>query len=121
VKVLLDENLPHDLRHHLSHHDTFTAVYAGFSGMKNGELLQVAEEAGFDVLVTGDRTLHLKQNMGGRKLALISLSAIGWPVIEPHVRTIVLAVDAATPGTMTRVDCGTFSRKSTKPHSPHLG
>jgi len=56
-KVLLDENLPHALRNHLPNHDVVTAVYAGLAGYKNGALLRAADEAGFDVLVTADKTL----------------------------------------------------------------
>jgi hypothetical protein len=37
--VLLDENMPHQLRALLPGHDVSTAVYAGFGGFKNGELL----------------------------------------------------------------------------------
>lgn len=48
MKVLLDENVPHDLRPFLRHHDTFTVVYAGFAGLKNGALLDAAEKAAFD-------------------------------------------------------------------------
>jgi hypothetical protein len=57
LKVLLDENIPHDLRPFLRHHETFTAAYRGWAGLKNGELLDAAEKAGFDVLVTGDLSL----------------------------------------------------------------
>ena len=94
MKILLDENIPHDLRQYLDHHDTFTAAYLGWSGLKNGELLKAAETQGFDVLVTGDLSLRYQQNMAGRKIAVVSLSAIGWSVIEPHVEKIVVAVDA---------------------------
>jgi predicted nuclease of predicted toxin-antitoxin system len=47
LKILLDENLPHQLRGHLPNHDVSTAVYVGFGGFTNGELLQAAEAAGF--------------------------------------------------------------------------
>jgi hypothetical protein len=43
LKVLLDENVPHTLRHYLAHHDTMTAAYAGLAGQKNGALLDAAE------------------------------------------------------------------------------
>ena len=109
-KVLLDENLPHTLRHFLAHHDTQTAAYAGFAGLKNGQLLAAAESAAFDVLVTGDRTLHLEQNLSWRKLSIVSLSAISWPVIEPHMTRIVAAVDAVEIGAFVQVDCGVFRR-----------
>jgi hypothetical protein len=109
-KVCLDENLPHDLRPCLLQFDTYTAQYAGFAGLKNGKLLEAVESAGFEVLVTGDRTLHYEQNLQGRQLALISLSAQSWPVIEPHVDKIVFAIEQATPGSFTNVDCGKFER-----------
>jgi hypothetical protein len=79
--ILLDENIPHDLRAYLPH--AYTAAYAGFAGLKNGKLLDAAEAAGFDVLVTGDKTLPCEQNLTGRKIALVCLSAASWPVIEP--------------------------------------
>jgi hypothetical protein len=110
VKVLLDENIPHDLRPFLNRHGTITASYAGFAGLKNGDLLDAAEAAGFEVLVSGDRTLHYEQNLSRRRIAVISLSAIAWPVIEPHVAEIAAAVDGALPGSFTRVDVGTFVR-----------
>jgi hypothetical protein len=53
-KVLLDSNVPHDLRPYLTHHRTFTAAYLGWQGLKNGELLDAAEAESFDVLVTRD-------------------------------------------------------------------
>ena len=54
--VLCDEN-PHKLRRALAEFDTATVQYMGFGGLKNGELLSAAEVAGFEVLVTGDKTL----------------------------------------------------------------
>ncbi len=48
MKVLLDENIPHDLRPFLSHHETFTAAYMGWAGLTNGGLLDSAEKEGFD-------------------------------------------------------------------------
>ncbi len=33
MKVLLDENLPHDLRHFLPGHEVFTVAYRGWAGL----------------------------------------------------------------------------------------
>jgi hypothetical protein len=63
VKVLLDENLDHGLRKHLSGHDVVTVRFMGWAGLKNGELLRAAEDNGVEVLVTGDRTLNYEQNL----------------------------------------------------------
>lgn len=109
-RVLLDENLPHSLRRHVP--GSVTAAYAGFAGLENGKLLDAAEAAGFEVLITGDKTLHQEQNLKGRKIALVSLSAMTWPLIEPHVGKIVAAVDGAAPGSFARIDCGAFQRTS---------
>jgi predicted nuclease of predicted toxin-antitoxin system len=111
VKVLLDENLDHRLRNHLGKHEVFTASYKGWDGLKNGKLLETAESDGIDVLVTGDQTLSYEQNLTGRKLAIIALSAIEWRIIKNHLARIVAAVDNAAPGSFQVVDCGTFTRK----------
>ena len=113
-KVLLDENLDHRLRMNLGVHEVFTASYKGWDGLKNGKLLQVVEESGFDVLVTGDRTLHYEQNLTGRKLAIVALSSIEWRIIKHHLPKIIAAVNAAIPGSFQTVDCGTFSRRKPK-------
>jgi hypothetical protein len=110
VKVLLDENIPHDLRPHLAHHGTYTVAYLGWAGLKNGRLLEVAEANGFEVLVTGDLSMPYQQNLTGKRIAIVSLSAIGWPIIELHVAKIVEAVDGVEPGSFVRIECGVFRR-----------
>ena len=46
MRVLLDENIPHGIRGLLPEHEVFTVAYLNWTGMKNGELLKAAEEAG---------------------------------------------------------------------------
>jgi hypothetical protein len=52
MRILLDECVNERLRNHLSRHDVQSVRYAGFSGLKNGELLDAAESAGFQVLLS---------------------------------------------------------------------
>ena len=111
MKVLIDECLPHKLRLHLEKHETVTAVYSGFGGLKNGELLDAAEAAGFDVVITSDLGMQYQQNVAKRKLAVVELSAQGWEIVKNNIGMIADAVDTAKLGTLTRVDIGTFSRK----------
>jgi hypothetical protein len=111
VKVLLDENLDHSLRKHLSGHDVVTVSFMGWAGLKNGELLRTAEECGIEVLLTGDRTLNDEQNLTGRRLAIVALSAIQLPIIKRNLSKVIAAIDSAVPGSFQAVDCGTFSRK----------
>jgi hypothetical protein len=58
MKVLLEENLDHALRTMLGRHEVVTVAYMGWAGLKNGELLRIAEDNGVQVLLTGDQTLH---------------------------------------------------------------
>ena len=83
MKVLLDENLPLRLRNHLGSHEVFTVRYKGWAGLKNGELLRTAEKEFFEVFVTGDQTLCYEQNLSGRQIAVVVLSAIEWHMIRP--------------------------------------
>jgi predicted nuclease of predicted toxin-antitoxin system len=109
VKVLLDENLDHRLRYYLGTHEVVTASYMGWMGLKNGELLRIAEENGVQVLVTGDRTLAYEQNLTGRRLAIVVLSSIELPILRKHLTFIVAAIENASAGSFQSVDCGTFS------------
>jgi len=114
-RVLCDENMPHKLRQALAEFDTATVQYMGFGGLKNGELLSAAEVAGFEVLVTGDKTLEYEQNMKDRKIAVVSLSAPHWRLIKDHVGRIAIAVEMSIPGSFTRLDCGKFARPKKAP------
>lgn len=80
MKVLLDEDLDHRLRKSLTPHEVFTVHYLGWAGLKNGELLAVAEQYGIEVFVTGDQQLQYQQNLSGRKMAIVVLSATNWPI-----------------------------------------
>jgi len=111
VRVLLDENLDHALRNLLGPHEVVTVAFMGWASLKNGELLRTAEDNGIDVLLTGDGTLGYEQNLTGRRLAIVALSAIQLPIIRNHLPKIIAAISDAIPGSFQAVDCGTFSRK----------
>jgi hypothetical protein len=91
----------------------FTTAYKGWSGLKNGRLLEAAESDGFEVLVTGDQTLRHEQNLNDRKLAVVVLSTVEWKILEGHLPKILAAVDSATPGSIQEVYCGIFTRRKT--------
>jgi predicted nuclease of predicted toxin-antitoxin system len=57
MRILLDESLPRRLHRIFSGHEIVTVVDAGWSGAKNGELLQWAA-ARFDVFVTADQNVQ---------------------------------------------------------------
>lgn len=71
LRVLLDECVDEQLRHHLPGHECQTARYAGFAGLENGDLLKRAEAAKFDVLLTVDQGFEYQQNVVDRQIAVI--------------------------------------------------
>ena len=75
MRILIDECLDQKLRNSLPGHDCQSARYAGFSGLKNGELLTRAEAAGFDLLLTVDQGLEYEQNLSKRRIAVVILRA----------------------------------------------
>lgn len=111
MRVLLDENLPHRLRNGLTTHELVTVRYQGWSGLKNGALLRAAEEAGFQVFLTGDQTVSHEQNFAIRQIAVVVLSAIEWHIICHSLQAVQAAIDAAAPGSLQVIEVGTFSRK----------
>ena len=96
--------MPHQLRVHLSGHEVSTAVYAGFGGFQNGALLTAAEDAGYEVLLTGDLSLEYQQNLAGRKIAIVVLGQGRWSLIKRCVAQVVATVNAATPGSFAEVE-----------------
>jgi hypothetical protein len=53
MRILFDQGTPVPLRKFLSGHEVKTAYQQGWSTLLNGDLLRVAEEAGFDLLLRG--------------------------------------------------------------------
>ena len=102
--VLFDNGTPRTLARYLIDRHTVTEARArGWDQLDNGELLAVAEAAGFEILVTTDRNLRYQHNLTGRKIALV-LGKGRWSIIKPHVAQVVAAVNASTPGSYTEVE-----------------
>ena len=100
MKVLIDECLPLDLRHYFPGHDVHTAQWAGLKSKANGALIEAAELAGYDVLVTIDRSIPNQQNLTGRHLALVIVRAKTNQLEDLLllVKLIAKAIDEVSPG-----------------------
>jgi hypothetical protein len=79
--------------------------------------LNAAEIAGFDVLLTGDLSLEYQQNMAGRRIAIVSLSANSWRIVQNSIPAIAGVIAAANSGSFSRVDCGRY-KPSKRPPDP---
>ena len=91
MKLLVDECVDERLRLLFPGHDCQTARFANLAGLKNGRLLEAAEAAGFDVLITVDRNIPDQQNLSGRRIALVILCGP-----TNRLRDLALLVPAAT-------------------------
>ena len=76
MKLLLDESLPRQFV--ASFPETFevaTVQQMSWVGTENGELLELAAQSGFVVLVTADKGIQYQQDPKSLPLAVVVLSA----------------------------------------------
>ena len=64
----------------------------------------MAEQAGFDVIVTTDKNIWYQQNLGSRTIALVVLEHSQWPMVKLVAEKIVAVVSAAYPGSYVEVE-----------------
>ena len=98
MKILFDQGTPVPLRRQLAGHMIDTVYEQGWATLTNGRLLAIAEEAGYDLLITTDQNLRYQQNLQGRRLAILVLGSTSWPRLRERVDTIQAAIDISTPG-----------------------
>lgn len=75
MRLLLDENLPKRLKQDLTEHEIYTASEKGWTGVSNGQLLELLIEGKFDALLTFDKNLQYQQNFTRYSIAVIVLNA----------------------------------------------
>ncbi len=104
MRVLLDECVPRALRIELPGHEVKTVAEAGWAGVKNGGLLQLAAKD-FDVLLTVDRNLEYQQNFSALALAVIVMDASSNDIVvlRPLMPAVLEAIPKAQPGVVTHV------------------
>ena len=103
MKILFDQGTPVPIRHFLEGQEIRTAAEEHWETLRNGDLLEAAETAGFQLLLTTDKNLRYQQNLVGRRIAIIVLGKQQWPELRPHVQLIVDAVKRCSAGSYTEV------------------
>lgn len=104
MRVLFDNGTPRGVAAALPAHSVEEARSCGWDTLTNGELLDAAEAAGFDVLVTTDRNIRHQQNLTGRRIAIVILAGGRWTLIKNRLPEIAAAVAASTPGSVVEVE-----------------
>jgi hypothetical protein len=105
MKLLLAECLPRKLKNHLPGHECCTVPEAGWAGRKNGELLLLAEKSGFEIFLTLDQGVEYQQNLEGRNIAVILVSARSNRLADllPGVPVLLTALRSVRVGRLVRV------------------
>ncbi len=104
MRVLFDNGTPRGVAAALADHIVEEARSRGWDALTNGELLDAAEAAGFDVFVTTDRSIPYQQNMTTRRIAVVVLDKTRWRLIKARLPQIAGAVAAAMPGSVVEVE-----------------
>lgn len=104
MRILFDQGVPRGLAASLRGHEVVEARTLNWERISNGELLKLAEGAGFEVLVTTDKNVRYQQNLAGRKISIVVLGNSPWWLVRQHLDQIVAAVSVATPGSYAEVD-----------------
>jgi hypothetical protein len=105
VLVLFDHGTPKGLARLLPEHTVHTAQSRGWDTLSNGALLNAAEQAGFELLLTTDRRIRYQQNLQSRRIALLVLTgSTKWSLVRQHAGRIAASVDSATPGSYAEVE-----------------
>jgi len=105
LRILFDKNVPVGVRRLLAGHEVRTFANMQWDPqLENGKLLNAAEAAGFDLMVTSDQNIEYQQNLSGRRLALVVLGSNIWPIVREHATAIKAEADAATPGSFAFIE-----------------
>jgi len=96
MRILLDECVPWPMHRLLTNHSCVSVQARGWGGIKNGELLRLAE-TDFDLFVTSDQNIRYQQNLAGHKIAVLELSTNDIERIEAAASLIQDVVDKIEP------------------------
>jgi hypothetical protein len=104
VRVLLDENIPHDLIAALVGHSVSTVQDLGWDGTNNGALLKRASGL-FDAFVTIGGNLQYQQNVSVLPFGIVVVGALSNRVqdVMPLVPEMLAALARIQPGTVEQV------------------
>lgn len=112
MTILFDEGVPRQLRRLLGRDDITLLDERGWKGVKNGRLLQLAEENNFTVLITADQNLKYQQNLKGRKIAIIVLPYNRRKAMPLLVPSIANALETMKPGDYIEIPNPNSPRKA---------
>jgi hypothetical protein len=103
MRVLIDECLPVECRLWFEGHTAETVAYRGWKGTKNGALLALAVEAGFDAFLTADRVMYREHDLSLLPLAVIVVPTNNIIMLRILASAICKRVLTCKPGSYTEL------------------
>jgi hypothetical protein len=88
-----------------------TAEDEGWGQISNGELIKIAEESDYQIMVTCDQNIQYQQNLSGRRISMVVLGSNIWPAMQPKIAEIVAAVQRASPGSFEFIDIAPLPKR----------
>lgn len=98
MQIPFDQGTPAPLRRCLSAHTVSTAYEQGWSTVTNGDLIQLAEQRGYQLLIATDTNLRYQQNLQSRTIAILVLTTTSWPRIKAASALVVDVVASIRSG-----------------------
>lgn len=105
MRILLDDSVPRRLRRELPGHEVLTLAEMGWSGKKNGELLQLMAGESFEVLLTVDQSIRHQQNLQAAGVAVVVLAGATNRLADlvPLMPSTLTALGTIQPGDVVEV------------------
>lgn len=75
MKILLDECVTKRLKNYLEEFEVFTVRESGWSGNRNGKLMELCVANGFDIVLTIDKNLMFQQNLDKFSITIVVLNS----------------------------------------------
>ena len=104
MRILFDVGVPRGLAGFLPDHEIVEARERGWDRIRNGDLINAAEKAGFDLLLTSDKQIRYQQNLSARTISLVVLSHPHWAMVRQVPHVIREAVEASRPGSYAEIE-----------------
>ena len=103
MRILLDECVPWPMHQLLAGHECMTAQQRGWGGIKNGDLLRLAESE-FELFLTADQNIRYQQNLAGRRIPILELSTNKLRRLSAAATLIQSAISTMKPGELRHLE-----------------
>lgn len=98
MKILIDECVPVGIKKHLGSHEVFTVRDMDWLEILNGKLLTLAENEGFNLIITADGHMYGQQHLKGRDLALLAIPTNNIKIMRSIIPQIVESIEHVESG-----------------------